>query len=967
LVTDSSGNVFFIDNGGPNNRYIREILASTGNIQTVPGLSSVPDADGLAIDSSGNLYISTAYNNSYYWYLDTNTVQKWTASTGVLTTIAGTTTPGYSGDGGLATSAELNQPSGLVVDSSGDVFVADTYNCVVREISASTGDISTIAGNGTCGTTTYGGLATSTELNRPGGVALDGSGNLYISDSGTHLISEVSASSGDISAVASGSVFSGRLAIDSSGNLYSTNYTNSVLEIDPSTGSVTTLAGSYSYPGGVAVDSSGSVYVADFGNNRIDEISSAPLPINFSPATLNFGTQSILTASSQTTTVTNTSLSTLTISSDALTGGEHADFTRTSDSCYGASLASGATCAITVKFIPSAGGTRWADLTFSDGITSGPNYVYLVGIGAGYVSTIAGTGTYGYTGDGGPAVSAEVSSPLTLVTDSSGNVFFIDNDTSNYRYIREIVASTGDIETVSGLSSVPDANGLAIDSSGNLYISTSYSGYYTYLHTNTVEKWTASTGTLSTLAGSATAGYTGDGGAATSAELNNPSGLAVDSSGNIFIADTGNCVVRKISVSTGDISTVAGDGSCGSTSYGGLAISTAMGSPGGVVLDPSGNLYISAASNTISEVSASTGDISLVASGSVFSGRLAMDSSGDLFSTNYSNAVLEIDPSTGSVTTLAGSYWYPQGVAVDSLGNLYVADSNNNRIAEISRYGTAPTGGLVSTPQRSGGGGGISPGTCTCKSGDPIDTASGDFTESATDTALPTYGPSLSFARTYDAASGQAESASSTPGPLGYGWTDNWDTSLALNSDYGTTVSGDVTLTQANGSEALFVPPVSGSCQAPYTGPGSSGTYCKLPRVLGSLTYNSGSSTYTLVEHPNTTYTFNSSGQLSSIADPAGATESLTYSSPSPGSGHCPSGAGSCETITSASGRTLTLGWSGSGDSGTITSVTDAAARRTTYSYSSGNLTSVTDPLGNVTSYSYDSSNAPTPTSSTTC
>jgi sugar lactone lactonase YvrE len=232
LVTDSSGNVFFIDNGGPNNRYIREILASTGNIQTVPGLSSVPDADGLAIDSSGNLYISTAYNNSYYWYLDTNTVQKWTASTGVLTTIAGTTTPGYSGDGGLATSAELNQPSGLVVDSSGDVFVADTYNCVVREISASTGDISTIAGNGTCGTTTYGGLATSTELNRPGGVALDGSGNLYISDSGTHLISEVSASSGDISAVASGSVFSGRLAIDSSGNLYSTNYTNSVLEID---------------------------------------------------------------------------------------------------------------------------------------------------------------------------------------------------------------------------------------------------------------------------------------------------------------------------------------------------------------------------------------------------------------------------------------------------------------------------------------------------------------------------------------------------------------------------------------------------------------------------------------------------------------------------------------------------------------------------------------------------------------
>ncbi len=179
-----------------------------------------------------------------------------------------------------------------------------------------------------------------------------------------------------------------------------------------------------------------------------------------------------------------------------------------------------------------------------------------------------------------------------------------------------------------------------------------------------------------------------------------------------------------------------------------------------------------------------------------------------------------------------------------------------------------------------------------------------------------------------------------------------------MNSDYGTAVSGDITFTQANGSEALFVPPVSSACQAPYVGPGSSGTYCTLPRVLGSLTYNSGSSTYTLVEHPNTTYTFNSSGQLTSIADPDGATESLTYTTPSPGSGHCPSGAGSCETVTSASGRTLTLGWSGSGDTGTITSVTDPLARRTTYSYSSGNLTSVTDPLGNVTSYSYDSANA---------
>ena len=110
------------------------------------------------------------------------------------------------------------------------------------------------------------------------------------------------------------------------------------------------------------------------------------------------------------------------------------------------------------------------------------------------------------------------------------------------------------------------------------------------------------------------------------------------------------------------------------------------------------------------------------------------------------------------------------------------------------------------------------------------------------------------------------------------------------------------------------MPPVSGSCPAPYVGPGTSGTYCTLPRVLGSLTYNSGTSTYTLVEHPTPTYTFNSSGQLTSIADPDGATEiGHATARPRPGSGNCPSGAGSCETVTSASGRTLTLGWSGCG------------------------------------------------------
>jgi YD repeat-containing protein len=963
MVADSSGNIFFID-GGYNAGYerVREIDAATGNITTVPGLSLMSYADALAIDSSGNLYISTGWYSGFS--SNSNYVYKWTASTENLTIIAGIGTAGDTGDGGPATSAKLDYPLGLAVDSSGNVYIADPYNDVVREVSASTGDISVFAGNGTAGYTGDSGLATSAELNFPVALAFDSSGNLYISDLSNGVIREVDHSTGDISTVSTRTAY-GQIAVDSSGNLYTINYgASSVIEIDPSTSTVTTLSaptGGYYNPDGLALDSSGNVYVADTYDNQIDEISSAPLPINFSSPTLDFGSHDILTtSSSQTVTVTNTSLSTLSISSDALADGDYGDFTKTSDSCDGASLASEATCSITVAFTSSAGGTRWAELTFSDGISSGLNYVLLAGIGVGYASAIAGTGTNGYTGDGGPALSAEISHPTSLVTDSAGSVFFIDGGfNSSSTRVREITSS-GNITTVTGLSSVPYADVLAIDLSGNLYIATgSYSGAgssYNYVY-----KWTASTGVVSTVAGIGTGGYSGNGGLATSAKVDDPQGLAVDSSGNLYLTDLFESDVREVSASTGDISISAGNGTVGYTGDGGPATSAELNYPGTLVVDSSDNLYITDwNNNVIRVVDHSTGDISTVVALSVADPGLAVDSSGNLFTTLGGNSVVEMDPSRGSVTALnapSGGYYDPNSVVVDSLGDLYVANTYDNQIDEISRYGTAPVGGLVSAPQRIGGGG-ISPGTCTCKAGDPIDTASGDFTDSATAAALPTYGPSLAFTRTYDATSAQTESASSTPGPLGYGWTDNWDTSLVLNSDYGTTVSGDVTLTQANGSEALFVPPVSGSCQAPYAGPGTSSTYCALPSVLGSLTYNSGSSTYTLVEHPNTTYTFNSSGQLTSIADPDGATLSLTYNSPSSGSGNCPSGAGSCETITSASGRTLTLGWSSSGDSGTITSVTDPLARRTTYSYSSGNLTSVTDPLGHVTSYSYDSSNA---------
>ncbi|HET8752085.1 MAG TPA: DUF6531 domain-containing protein, partial [Gaiellaceae bacterium] len=237
-----------------------------------------------------------------------------------------------------------------------------------------------------------------------------------------------------------------------------------------------------------------------------------------------------------------------------------------------------------------------------------------------------------------------------------------------------------------------------------------------------------------------------------------------------------------------------------------------------------------------------------------------------------------------------------------------------------------------------------------------VDPAPDDYTQTSTDASITSYGPPLSFSRTYDSFLAQAQATAGTPGPLGYGWTDNWDMSLSANA-------GTVTINQGDGAAVSFHAPTNGACDSPYIGSGDPGTYCALPDVTGSLNYDSATSTYTFLTHPYANYTFNSSGQLTSESGPGGATLSLAYNSPAPGSGNCPSSAASCMTITSASGRALVIG---SNSSNRITSVTDPLGRNWTYGYcsppsstcSSGDLVSVTDPRGKVTSYTYDQGNS---------
>ena len=349
---------------------------------------------------------------------------------GAISTVAGQVNEWTNvNDGSLATEADLYLPSGVAVDGTGDLFIADSHHNRIREVLAaaqgsySAGDMITVAGDGNAGYESTDTVATTTSLNVPGGVAVDGAGHLYIADTNNNVIREVNLTTGTIATVAG----------DGTPGYAGDNGAATAAELNS--------------PGGITVDAEGNLYIADTGNNVIREVS---------------------------------------------------------------------------------GGT---------------------------ITTIAGTGAAGFSGDGGPATSAKLNAPY----------------------------------------------GVALDASGNLYIPDSANNRVRVVNTS---------GTISTYAGNGTPAYLGDGGAATSAELYSPLGVACDPAGNVYIADARNYVVRKVDAATGIISTVAGsnadaqygDGKSNESygngqsgekySGGGIATSAGIYAPYAVTVDAAGDLLI---------------------------------------------------------------------------------------------------------------------------------------------------------------------------------------------------------------------------------------------------------------------------------------------------------------------------------------------------------------------------------------
>ncbi len=341
------------------------------------------------------------------------------------------------------------------------------------------------------------------------------------------------------------------------------------------------------------------------------------------------------------------------------------------------------------------------------------------------ISTIAGNGTGGYTSDGIPAITSEVHNPTTVAVDAAGNVYIADYANARVR----MVNTSGIISTVAGTgvagynfdgiqataAKLNQPNGVALDAAGNIYIA-EMAGYR-------IRKINTS-GIISTIAGNGTAGTTGDGGPASAALVNHPTNLTVDGAGNIYIADWGNSKIRKIS-STGIMSTLAGTGIGGYTGDG-IATAQKLNAPYSVSLDALDNLYISDENNHIlRKLNLSTGIISTIAgvatspgfSGDGFPATSAqfnhpdgiVANAGQLYIADFTNnRIRKVDLSTGIVTTAVGNGAAgfggdggpatsalvqingPAGVMLDPVGNVYIADFTNNRIRKVSMNNHAP-------------------------------------------------------------------------------------------------------------------------------------------------------------------------------------------------------------------------------------------------------------------------------------
>ena len=648
-------------------------LAGDGGGATSAQLSNV---HGVATDRQGNIYISDT---------DNHRIRKITPA-GIISTLAGNGHPGSFGDGGPASLAQLNSPYGLAVDGAGNVVVADFGNHKVRRISPD-GAIVTIAGTGQKGSSGDGGPAVAAQLMSPRNVVFDSVGNLYISEFEGHRVRKV-ARDGSIGTLAGTGVAG--------------------INLDPNQASMPATLAQLAYPAGLAVDSYDNLYVADSRNNLIRRISngsiltvldgrSNPAFLLYSPTGLAIDQSGFLYVTDSAAFVRQ------------LYGGQLRSVAGTGDPGYAGDNG----------FATSAKLTGPHDLAFD---TKGTLYIadgaYVRKVSNGYISTVAGNGYAWSIGDGLLATLAQLKAPAGLALDPAGNLLIADSGTARIRR----VDGRGAIATVAGsgqtgfggdghaatTAQLTSPGGVAVDAAGNFYIADTKnhrvrkvlpSGFILTVAGNGLAALGAentyapltplneprsvavdptgalyiadtanhrvarisSAGTLATVAGNGSPGYGGDGGRAAVAQLNAPGAIAFDSRGNLYIADTFNHLVRKVSTA-GIITTVAGTGAAGFAGDGGPATAATLNYPGGVTVDSAGVIYIADTWNHRIRMVDSAGSIHTIA------GSDAPGYKGD------------------GGPALAAQLDYPSGIVVDGNGAILFSDSFNNRVRKLTPH-----------------------------------------------------------------------------------------------------------------------------------------------------------------------------------------------------------------------------------------------------------------------------------------
>jgi sugar lactone lactonase YvrE len=643
---------------------------------------------GVAADTNGNLYIADT---------DNHTIRK-IAPGGIVTTLAGHV--GLSGStNGTGTNALFFQPQGVAVDGLGNVYVADTGNQIIRKITPG-GAVSTLAGlAGASGTNDgTGGLARFYE---PEGIAVNAGGTLlYVADTWNHTLRQITAggvvltlagsasNSGTNDGSGSGALFyqPQGVALDSAGNIYVGDTGNETIRKVTPLGAVTTVAGSagnygaangsggsatFWAPQGLALDAANNIYVADSLNHTIRKITPSGSVTNFAGTSGNFGS---------------------------------ADGTTPARFWLPQSVA--ADTAGNVYVADSANGTIRR-------ITS-----------AGVVSTLAGSASAGSAD--GPGSGARFSGPAGAAIDSSGNVYVADTGNGTIR----VVTSGGGVSTLAGFPGSFGATdgtnagaqfygpqATALDSSGNLYVADTAN--------HTIRKVTSS-GVVTTLAGSAGTNGMADG-TGSNARFNFPQGLAVDTLGNLYVADTWNHAIRKVTPA-GVVTTLAGVpglyGNIDGTSLGTGTNAARFYCPSGLTVDTAGNVYVADTRNHTVRKVTSSGAVSTLAgmpgvwgsadgtnSGSRFNQPqdIAVDFNGNLYVLDSGNHTVRMVAPVGTnwvVTTIAGvpgvsgsadgtdsgaQFFYPGGIGVNNVGAFGIADTANNTIRTgISSLNASP-------------------------------------------------------------------------------------------------------------------------------------------------------------------------------------------------------------------------------------------------------------------------------------